>query len=310
MTAGQSHRPSSRTVAQPEPLRTAAGDVSSVDEDVGFTPGRASDRSAAAPRRGDRRDRNVRDGERRQQRRRPWRTDHLHNARVQRAEVREHTIQYSHRSIVTRQYGLRSTIVLLLSPPMGDETFAVLDQAVEVARRVGLSGLTIGSLADQAQLSKSGLFAHFRSKEALQLSVLEHARAGFEAVVMRPTLRMPRGEPRLRRLFELWLEWDSLPGGCPFIAASTEFDDRPGVVRDEVVRGERDLFDAIVTIFRTGVSEGQFRSDADAEQFAQDLYGVVLGCHHTRRVILDDRAESRARRTFERMVDDVRISPS
>jgi AcrR family transcriptional regulator len=190
----------------------------------------------------------------------------------------------------------------------GDETrLAVLDQAVEVARMVGLSGLTIGSLADQAQLSKSGLFAHFRSKEALQIAVLEHARASFEASVMRPTLRTPRGEARVRRLFELWLEWDSLPGGCPFIAAATEFDDRPGVVRDQVVRGERDLFDAIVTIFRTGVAEGQFRSDTDAEQFAQDLYGVVLSFHHTRRVLGDARAETRAHRAFERMLDDARI---
>jgi AcrR family transcriptional regulator len=190
----------------------------------------------------------------------------------------------------------------------GDETrLAVLDQAVDVARHVGLSGLTIGSLAEQAELSKSGLFAHFRSKAALQIAVLEHARAGFEATDMRPTLRAPRGEPRVRRLFDLWLEWDSLPGGCPFMAAATEFDDRPGVVRDVVVRDERDFFDAIVTIFRTGIAEGQFRSDADAEQFAQDIYGVVFACHHTKRVLGDARAETRARRAFERLLDEVRV---
>lgn len=191
----------------------------------------------------------------------------------------------------------------------GDETrIAVLDQAVELARMVGLSGLTIGSLAEQTRLSKSGLFAHFRSKEALQLSVLEHARAGFEGAVMRPALRAPRGEARLRRFFDLWLGWDSLPGGCPFIAAATEFDDRPGVVRDRVVRDERDLFDSIVTIFRTGIAEGQFRPGADAEQFAQDLYGVILARHHIQRLLGDDRAEVRARRAFERMLDDARVT--
>src|SRR5258705_13234282 len=105
----------------------------------------------------------------------------------------------------------------------GEETrAAVLDRAVEVARRVGLNGLTIGSLAEQAQLSKSGLFGHFRSKEALQLQVLEHARAHFEEAVARPTLRAPRGEPRVRELFERWLGWDATPGGCPFLAAATE----------------------------------------------------------------------------------------
>src|SRR5262245_39290208 len=105
----------------------------------------------------------------------------------------------------------------------GDETrLAVLDRAVELTRRVGLSRLSIGMLAEQAQLSKSGLFAHFRSKEALQVAVLEHARASFEASVARPALKAPRGEPRLRELFDLWLRWDSAPGGCPFIAASIE----------------------------------------------------------------------------------------
>ena len=96
-----------------------------------------------------------------------------------------------------------------------------------MARRVGLSGLTIGRLAEQTALSKSGLFGHFRSKEALQLQVLEHARTRFEEAVARPALRTTRGEPRIRALFEHWIAWDARPGGRPF-AASTEFDDQPG----------------------------------------------------------------------------------
>src|SRR5262249_53936600 len=106
----------------------------------------------------------------------------------------------------------------------GDETkLAVLGEAGEGVRRAGLSGLTIGSLAERAQLSKSGLFGHFRSKEALQLQVLEHARSRFEDAVVRPALRAPRGESRVRELFDRWLAWDELPGGCPFIAAAAEF---------------------------------------------------------------------------------------
>jgi AcrR family transcriptional regulator len=183
-----------------------------------------------------------------------------------------------------------------------DTRTALLDQAVDVARRLGLSGLTIGSLAEQAALSKSGVFGHFRSKEALQLQVLEHARAMFEAAVARPALRAPRGEPRVRALFEHWLRWDSIPGGCPFIAVATEFDDRPGPVRDVVVRGERDMFDMIATVFRTGIAEGHFRPDGDPDQFAQDFYGVVLARHHTLRLLGDERAENRARRAFETLL--------
>ena len=191
----------------------------------------------------------------------------------------------------------------------GDETrAAVLDQAVDVARRVGLSGLTIGSLAEQTRLSKSGLFGHFRSKEALQLQVLEHARTRFEEAVARPALRAPRGEARMRELFERWLQWDALPGGCPFVAASTEFDDRPGPVRDRVVRDQRDMFDMITTVFRTGVAEGQFRDDADAEQFAQDFYGVMLACHHTSRLLGDAHAEARARRAFSALLAEAHRS--
>ena len=193
----------------------------------------------------------------------------------------------------------------------GEQTrLAVLDEAVEVSRRVGLSGLTIGSLAEQAQLSKSGLFGHFRSKEALQLQVLERAREHFEEAVARPVLRTQRGEPRVRELVDRWLRWDAEPGGCPFVAAATEFDDQPGAVRDRLVRDQRDMLDMIATIFRTGIAEGQFRADADPDQFAQDLYGVMLASHHAIRLLGDRQAEQRARRAVEALLTGVRSQPS
>jgi AcrR family transcriptional regulator len=189
----------------------------------------------------------------------------------------------------------------------GDETrAAVLDRAVQVARRVGLSGLTIGTLAEQTELSKSGLFGHFRSKEALQLQVLERARTNFEDSVARPALRAPRGEPRLRALFDRWLAWDSEPGGCPFVAAATEFDDRPGPVRDRLVQDERDMFDMITTVFRTGMAEGHFRDDADPDQFTQDFYGVILARHHTLRLLGDQRADARARHALDTLLSAAR----
>jgi AcrR family transcriptional regulator len=181
---------------------------------------------------------------------------------------------------------------------------AVLDEAARVASRVGLGGLTIGSLAASTQLSKSGLFAHFQSKEALQLQLLEHTRARFIDLVIRPALTAPRGEPRVRELFRRWLDWDAqaLPGGCLFVAASAEYDAQPGPVRDRLAQDQRDWMDAIAQVFRTGVSEGQFRPDADPGQFAYDLHGVMLAYHHASRLLGDPDAAARATRAFEALL--------
>jgi AcrR family transcriptional regulator len=182
---------------------------------------------------------------------------------------------------------------------------AILAHAAGLASQLGLTGLTIGALADDLQLSKSGLFAHFRSKEALQIQVLEHAAAHFIEEVVRPALQKPRGEPRMRALFERWLAWEQaemLPGGCVFVAAATELDDRPGPVRGRLVELQRQWLDVLATSIRNGVEAGRFRADADGEQFAQDLYGVMLAFHHHTRLLGDPRAESRARRAFETLL--------
>jgi AcrR family transcriptional regulator len=177
---------------------------------------------------------------------------------------------------------------------------AVLGQAVEVASRLGLSGLTIGTLASQVDLSKSGLFAHFKSKEQLQLQVLAYARETFTDQVVRPALKAPRGEPRLRELFEGWLATSrDTPSGCLFVSAATEFDDQPGPVRDQLVRDHKDLEDSIVQMFRAGIGEGHLAAQADPEQFAHDLYGIMLGFFHAYRLIGDEAAERRTRRAFE-----------
>jgi AcrR family transcriptional regulator len=181
---------------------------------------------------------------------------------------------------------------------------AILDAAGRLARHVGLGGMTIGTLAAETELSKSGLYAHFRSKEALQLAVLDHTRARFVAEVVAPALTAPRGEPRVRAVFENWLKWDAQPGGCLFVAASSELDDQPGPARDRLVRNQRDWLDTLAEVFRTGVSEGQF--DGDPEQFAFDLDGVMLSCHMSSRLLGDGSAEARARRSFESLLASVR----
>jgi AcrR family transcriptional regulator len=179
---------------------------------------------------------------------------------------------------------------------------AILDEASQLVRGVGLGGLTIGSLASRTGMSKSGLFAHFGSKESLQLQVLEHSTERFTEDVIRPALKAPRGEPRVRDLFERWLDWDSAEGGCPLAAASFELDDQPGPVRELLVRNQRDWTDTLAMIFTGGITDGQFRPDADPRQFAQDLLGVMLAYHHTSRLLRDAEAAARARRALDALL--------
>ncbi len=183
----------------------------------------------------------------------------------------------------------------------GDETRrAILDDALAQASTVGLGGLTIGSLARRAAMSKSGLFAHFASKEALQVAVLEEARDRFVTSVVSPALKRPRGEPRVRALIEGWLRWDELsPGGCVFIAAAAELDDQPGPVRERLVEIQRDWVEALSTAARIAVEEGHFRRGLDVEQWAFELWGVMLAYHWFTRLIRDPSAPERVRDAFE-----------
>jgi len=188
---------------------------------------------------------------------------------------------------------------------------AILGHALALATRIGVEGVTIGRLADDLKLSKSGLFAHFRSKEALQIEMLRMAGARMIESVVKPALAAPRGEPRLRALFERWLAWEqspSLPGGCPFMAASFELDDRPGPVRDFVVQNLRDWIDTIAGAARIAVQEGHFRADLDCEQFAQDCQGIGLGFVHASRLMRDPQARARADRAFEALVSAARAA--
>ena len=188
----------------------------------------------------------------------------------------------------------------------GEETrAAILDDALAIASEVGFTGLTIGQLAEHTGMSKSGLFAHFRSKEALQLETLEWARRRFTDVVIRPTLATPRGEQRVRALFDRWLRWetDSLQGGCVFVTATIEFDDQPGAMRDAVVRNQQDWMDFVATVAGTAVSEGDFRDDLDTEQLAFTLQGLMLGYHHAARLMRDPKALDHTRRALDQLLE-------
>jgi AcrR family transcriptional regulator len=182
---------------------------------------------------------------------------------------------------------------------------AILDHAVALASKVGLGGLTIGRMAEDLDLSKSGLFAHFQSKEALQLQTLEAGAARFVDTVVKPGLKAPRGEPRLRALFEHWCHWPkqcSLHGGCLFVQSAAEYDDLPGPVRDLLVKLQKDWLDVLSNAARAASAEGHFRKDCDPEQFAHEVYGVMLMFHHASRLLADPHAARRARTAFEALI--------
>jgi AcrR family transcriptional regulator len=198
----------------------------------------------------------------------------------------------------------------LIGMSKGEETReAILEVALASASTTGLSALSIGELAREVGMSKSGLFAHFESKENLQLDILRAATSQYIDLVVAPALRQPRGEPRVRALFENWFAWSSasrLPGGCLFIAAASEFDDQPGPVRDYLVSSQRDWLAVLSQAARIAVDEGHFRPDLDTEQFAHDIYSIILAYHHFSRLLRLPDARERALRAFEQLVESAR----
>ena len=182
---------------------------------------------------------------------------------------------------------------------------AILDEAVGIASRVGFNALTIGQLAESTGMSKSGLFAHFRSKESLQLETLERGRERFTDLVIRPTLAAPRGIARVRALLDHWLVWETeaLQGGCIFVTGSVEFDDQPGPMRDALVRNQKDWGEFIATVAGTAVSEGDFRADLDTEQFSFTLQGLMYAYHHTARLLRDPKALDHTRAALEQLIE-------
>lgn len=187
----------------------------------------------------------------------------------------------------------------------GEQTkAAILDESVAIASEVGFTGLTVGHLAERTAMSKSGLFAHFKSKEALQLETLQRARERFTDVVVRPALTTPRGVKRVQMLVERWLDWatDGLKGGCIFVTAAVEYDDRPGPMREAVVQNQRDWLDVLTTVAGTAVAEGDFHADLDTEQFAFTVQGLMLSYHHAKRLLDDPQALEHTRRALDQLI--------
>lgn len=191
--------------------------------------------------------------------------------------------------------------------PKGTSTrINIVEQSLSLASEVGLGALTIGDLALRTGMSKSGLFAHFGSKESLQLQILHEARRRFIALVAAPAFQEPRGLRRLQALFDNWLDWsraDFAPGGCLFIASASELDDRPGPLRDALVAMQREWLDAIATAARQAIEAGALAASTDPEQFAYSFYSIALAHHHFSRLLRDPGTETRSRRAWSDLLE-------
>ena len=192
------------------------------------------------------------------------------------------------------------------SAPKGQQTRAsILDAALTLASHKGLEGLSIGTLADITGMSKSGVFAHFGSREELQISVIREYHQRFEGEVFYPAIRAARGLPRLVAMFDRWVQRvsEELDSGCIYISGATEFDDRPGPVRDALAAMVQAWHDALRKAIELARTEGHLRSDAEAAQVAFEIHGLILALHHDARFLRATGAVERARIGFEHVLE-------
>ena len=178
----------------------------------------------------------------------------------------------------------------------------ILEHAYERARVGGLEGLSIGTLATDVGMSKSGLFAHFGSREDLQLAVLDSAARRFMAHVLLPALSAPRGLPRLRAIVAQWCEWGRMhKSGCVLLTAAGEYDGREGALHDAVVAQQAGWRGELEKAIGQAVAAGHLRADTDAAQLAFEIYALMLGLHHDAGLFGFEQASQRIRAAFERL---------
>lgn len=204
-----------------------------------------------------------------------------------------------------------SSIATALRPRKGDLTrAAIVEAAMAIAAREGLEGLTIGTLADTMQMSKSGVFAHFGSREDLQLAVLKEYVRRFVDEVLRPAVKKPRGLPRLEAILDRWVAFlaRQLSLGCIMIAGAVEYDDRPGPQRDEMVAIIAAWKAELLKAIRQAVQEGHLRPDVDAAQMVFEIYGLMLAMHQDARLLRSADSARRARAGLRRLLDDARTA--
>ncbi|QGW64871.1 TetR family transcriptional regulator [Lysobacter soli] len=179
---------------------------------------------------------------------------------------------------------------------------AIIDRAYGIACAAGLEGLSIGPLAQAVGMSKSGVFAHFGSREDLQMAVLDEAGVRFVDHVLRPALKHPRGLARLRAILEAWYDWvRQSEGSCLLLSAASEYDDRPGPLRDRLVAHDLRWRQEIARAITLAIETGELAGDTDPDQMAFELYALALIVHHDAGLFGFDTAANRGRRAMERL---------
>ena len=181
---------------------------------------------------------------------------------------------------------------------------AILDAALGLASQIGLEGLSIGALAEMMQMSKSGVFAHFGSREELQISVIREYHQRFEQEVFYPSISLPRGLPRLVALFDRWVRRVSveIDSGCIYISGAVEFDDRPGPVRDALASMVQTWQAALQRAIEIATAQGHLLPDTDSDQLLFEVHGLILALHHDARFLRNPNAIARARKAFDRVI--------
>ena len=187
-----------------------------------------------------------------------------------------------------------------------------LDVAVKLASVVGLEGVTIGRLADELEMSKSGLIGRFGSKEQLQLAALELAAETFRRTVYEPAAEKPAGLARLSAICDAWIDYlgdPPFPGGCFLTTASVEFDARPGPVHEAVKRVMKQWVGVLEREARTAVERGELPADADPKDIAFTINAIGVGTNCDFQLHRDRSALKRARRAIAAVLDARRPPP-
>lgn len=194
----------------------------------------------------------------------------------------------------------------------GQQTKAtIVDAALQLAAQIGLEGLSIGLIAESLKMSKSGVFAHFGSREELQISVVREYHNRFEQEVFFTALQAERGLPRVRALFDNWMKRSTveIDSGCIYIGGAVEFDDRPGPVRDELSQSVHIWLDAMKRAIDIAVEEGHLRPDTDSAQMGFEIHALILALHYEARFLHNPAALQRAQLAFEGIVQRYQALP-
>jgi len=191
-----------------------------------------------------------------------------------------------------------------MTKAISDTKEKILEVALDLSSRWGLVNLSIGELAKVVGMSKSGLFGHFKSKESLQKMVLDLASLNFVQMVIKPATKKSRGVPRLEAIVENWITWstDKHQGGCPIVTAIIEFDDRPGPLRNHVKALQKEMLDSFKKAVSIAVDESHFYKGLSADQFVYELYSYMIGFHIFARLMNQEKAKTKLRKSFEDLV--------